>query len=128
MSKCFLCGQRSFIFIKFGNKRKEKHYFYLCQKCFERLNNISTIEKRRNEKCPVCGYTISEFNEYKFLGCDSCYENFYPEILNYLKKIHINVFYKGKFPKRFKFYEKKIKKILELKNHRIESIKKAWKF
>ncbi|MCM8804047.1 MAG: hypothetical protein NC833_02185 [Candidatus Omnitrophica bacterium] len=125
MNKCFICNSKNHILVKLINEKKENYYIYICKNCFERFN-ISTFKNKKNlkkEKCPVCGYTISEFNEYKFLGCDFCYEYFYEEILNYLKKIHINIIYKGKYPKKFKFQREKVKKFFKSGNFLIDSIK-----
>lgn len=125
MNKCFICNNKSHISIKFVNKKMRKYYLQICKDCFARFNifTFNFKNKKKKEKCPVCGYTISEFNEYKFLGCDFCYEYFYEEILSYLKKIHISIVYKGKYPEKFKFQGEKIKKIFGLKNFLIDNIK-----
>lgn len=121
MNKCLLCKDKSYISIKFTNKKKT-YKFNLCRECSEKFNIISKKRKKQEiKKCPFCGYTIKEFKEYRFLGCNFCYEYFYNEVINYLNKIRINNIYKGKYPKEFK-KEKKIKKFFELKGYLINEI------
>jgi len=110
MNKCILCNNNPYVVIRFisGN------YLHLCKSCWEKIK-IFTLKNKKNrkkeKKCPVCKYTIAEFNEYRFLGCDFCYEYFYNEVISYLKKIHTDIFFKGKYPKRFKNQKSNLKKI-----------------
>lgn len=61
------------------------------------------MKKNKNlNKCPVCRFTLQEFKEYKFLGCDFCYEYFSSYVIDYLEKIHSDIVYKGKIPRRLK--------------------------
>jgi protein-arginine kinase activator protein McsA len=122
MSKCFICKGRSYLLVKFKGKKEKKVEFNLCKNCLEKYNLfLNTGNKRRNNICPVCGYTLKDFKEYRFLGCDFCYEYFFKEVSDYLKKIHINTIYKGKYPVSFKADEK-IKKIYFLKGFLIDEI------
>ncbi|MCM8766796.1 MAG: hypothetical protein NC917_02405 [Candidatus Omnitrophica bacterium] len=123
MSKCFICKSESDILIKFKNKKNKKFIFNFCKNCLDRYN-LSFYHKKNNRKklcCPVCGYTIDDFKEYKFLGCDFCYEYFLKEVSNYMKKIHTNILYKGKYPRRFK-KEERFKKFLLLNGFLIDGI------
>ncbi len=114
MSRCALCNNNPYVIIKFSNGE----YLQLCKSCWEKIK-IFTIKNKKNKKgnkCPVCKYTLNEFNEYGFLGCDFCYEYFYNEVITYLKRIHTEIFYKGKYPKRFKNLKNSLKKIFGLEN------------
>jgi len=96
MDKCFICKSRSYLSIKFKGKKAKKIEFNFCKKCWEEYNSFFNNNKRRKyDKCPVCGYTIDEFKEYRFLGCDFCYEYFFKEVSDYMRKIHTNTIYKG---------------------------------
>lgn len=123
MSKCFICKSRSYLQIKFKRKKEKEYKFSFCKNCWEKYNLIFSFRRnnKKEDRCPMCGYTIDDFKEYKFLGCDFCYEYFLKDVLDYLKKIHTNIMYKGKYPRRFK-KEEKIKKILLLKGFLIDEI------
>lgn len=124
MSKCFICKSESDISIKFKGRKRGKYIFNFCKNCWEKYNLFSSSKKsnKKGFSCPICGYTINDFKEYRFLGCDFCYEYFSKEVLDYMKKIHTNILYKGKYPRRFK-KEEKLKKFLLLKGFLIDEIK-----
>lgn len=124
MSKCLLCDKENYLEIKFVNGSKKKKYIYLCKDCWRKFFFRSKKRKGKSDKkCPLCGYTVKDFNEYRFLGCSFCYEYFYEEVVDYLKKIHTDIIYKGKFPQRFKKYEKKLREIFGMRNYLIDEIK-----
>jgi protein arginine kinase activator len=114
MNKCDLCNNRPCIAIKFRNKE----YLYLCNHCWKKVKIFTTGNRKikKGKKCPVCKYTIEEFNKYGFLGCDFCYEYFYNEVISYLKKLHISIFYRGKYPEKFKNLKNRWQKIFTLRN------------
>jgi len=127
MSKCILCNSNYYIAIKFTNG----NYLQFCKDCWERIK-IFTVKNKKNEKekkCPICKYTLAEFNEFGFLGCDFCYEYFYNEVISYLKKIHTGIFYKGKCPKRLENNKNTLKKIFTLENSidRIDIVNEKFK-
>ncbi|MCX7917200.1 MAG: hypothetical protein N2589_03635 [bacterium] len=123
MSKCFVCDNDAYILLKF-RKNTKKYKLNICKKCLESFNIISNTKENNKKlnKCPVCGYTFEEFKEYRFLGCDFCYKCFSKDVIEYLKKIHTNVIYKGKFPESYKKEEKRIRKISQLRGSLIEDI------
>ncbi len=122
MNKCLICENESFVSVKFVNEKGKTRILNLCKDCCKRFNIfLKSEKKRKNKECPFCGYTIDDFKEYRFLGCDFCYEYFYDEIIKYLKKIHTSIIYKGKYPKKF-HREEKIKKFFTLKGFLIEDI------
>ena len=47
-------------------------------------------------KCKVCGSTFAEFTRTGKAGCPSCYEEFYPQLLPTLQKIHGKTGHVGK--------------------------------
>jgi len=127
MSKCILCNNNPYVVIRFisGN------YLHLCKSCWEKIK-IFTIKNKKGKEgksCPVCKYTIEEFNEYRFLGCDFCYEYFYNEVISYLKRIHTVIFYKGKYPERFKNQKNGLKRIFDVENSidKIEIVNEEFK-
>lgn len=122
MSKCYVCGNKTYIKFKLS-KGKRKQSLSFCENCYKKFIYKDIKRKDKKKKCPACGYTIDDFKEYKFLGCSLCYEYFYEDVINYMKKIHTSIIYKGKFPKEFK-KEEKIKNFLNnIRGFLIESIK-----
>ncbi|MCM8818923.1 MAG: hypothetical protein NC915_05565 [Candidatus Omnitrophica bacterium] len=122
MNNCLVCkNTQSYVSIKFKNGKKT-YNLNLCEDCCKNFNIIfKKRKKQKKQKCPFCGYTLREFKEYGFLGCDYCYEYFYDEVINYLNKTRINNFYKGKYPKKFQ-KEARIKKFFKLKGYLIDKI------
>ena len=49
--------------------------------------------------CKSCGMSVSEFMRTGKLGCPVCYQEFEPQILQVLKRIHGNTTHVGKLPK-----------------------------
>jgi protein arginine kinase activator len=47
-------------------------------------------------KCRVCGSTFADFTRTGKAGCPSCYEEFYPQLLPTLQKIHGKTGHVGK--------------------------------
>lgn len=45
-------------------------------------------EKVKEEKCPKCGYTFSDYANTGFLGCDECYSTFTSKLEPVLHKLH----------------------------------------
>jgi len=44
--------------------------------------------KLKEEICPKCGYTFSDYTKTGLLGCDSCYNAFETRLLPIVKKLH----------------------------------------
>ncbi len=49
--------------------------------------------------CKSCGYRLSEYFNSGYLGCPECYKQFREEIRPSLKRIQVEVDYRGKRPK-----------------------------
>lgn len=52
------------------------------------------------QKCPVCGYTQSDFKKTGRLGCSSCYATFSEGLNTLLKAMHKGTEHVGKLPQR----------------------------
>lgn len=52
------------------------------------------------EKCPVCGFTQTDFKKTGRLGCATCYTTFEPGLESLLKAMHKGLQHKGKIPER----------------------------
>lgn len=51
-------------------------------------------------KCPVCGFTQTEFKKTGRLGCSSCYATFSEMLLGMLTNMHKGTQHQGKIPGR----------------------------
>jgi protein arginine kinase activator len=58
---------------------------------FERLLEFIKIASRKTEKCPNCGITLKEIEEFGRLGCIKCYNYFGDKVNVALKKDKIQV-------------------------------------
>ena len=59
------------------------------------------IEKgATTQKCPICGYTQSDFKKTGRLGCSSCYLTFAEGLNTLLKAMHKGTEHVGKLPQR----------------------------
>lgn len=120
MNSCIFCKNKFEVIIKLKNKRNKEKSLKICKACFEKYY-LFVRKDKNNGKCPKCGYTLDEFKEFKFLGCDYCYIHFSNYVIKYLKKIHTNLIYKGKYPEKFEKL-KRNRKYFDLKDYLIESI------
>ena len=100
----------------------KKHEMHLCERCAaekglpgkshfsisELLAGIagqaqtaSQKQKRGKENaCPVCTTTLSQFQSSGRFGCPECYTTFKEEVLGLVEKIHDSSQHVGKVPKR----------------------------
>lgn len=58
-------------------------------------------------RCPECGSTYGDITNTGKVGCASCYEAFYSELLPSIKRIHGNTTHAGKVPASAEFCEVK---------------------
>ena len=59
------------------------------------------IEKgSASQKCPVCGFTQSDFKKTGRLGCSACYQTFAEGLESLLKAMHKGTEHVGKLPER----------------------------
>lgn len=52
------------------------------------------------QKCPVCGFSQSDFKKTGRLGCATCYDTFSEGLQSLLKGMHKGTEHKGKVPSR----------------------------
>ena len=52
------------------------------------------------QKCPVCGFTQTDFKKTGRLGCSACYDTFSEGLGTLLKAMHKGVEHVGKLPER----------------------------
>jgi protein arginine kinase activator len=52
------------------------------------------------QKCPVCGFSQSDFKKTGRLGCATCYDTFAEGLQSLLKGMHKGTEHKGKIPTR----------------------------
>src|SRR5437763_12658298 len=65
------------------------------------LGAAEEIEKGApSQKCPVCGFTQSDFKKTGRLGCSSCYNTFAEGLGTLLKAMHKGTEHVGKLPQR----------------------------
>ncbi len=99
----------------------EEKELYLCEKCALSLGIQKTVKQlpelfqslmvdvfkeepslparhSASLKCPYCGTTWDDFKRTGLLGCDRCYETFYPQLQGVLKQIHGNTHHIGSRP------------------------------
>lgn len=50
------------------------------------------------QKCPVCGFTQTDFKKTGRLGCSACYDTFADGLANLLKAMHKGMRHTGKMP------------------------------
>jgi len=50
------------------------------------------------QKCPVCGFTQTDFKKTGRLGCSACYDTFADGLANLLKGMHKGLKHTGKMP------------------------------
>ena len=88
------------------NINGEKKKLNLCSLCSQKLGITSAnfmdnmllsffdeplgleYEKVKEDKCPICSYTFSDYLNTGLFGCPSCYNTFESKIEPILKKLH----------------------------------------
>lgn len=75
---------------------------------------------RRNDVCPTCGCSASNYLKTGFLGCPDCYKTFEKLILDSVGKIQKDTKHTGKSPD--KFYSPEEAKYNELLRKREEAV------
>lgn len=140
--KCQKCGKNEATtqYTKIVNGVKSQ--MFLCSEClgaveekefnfgFENdLNNFfsgffgtlpSANLVKKDEVCPVCNMSFSEFLKSSRLGCANCYEAFSEKLIRPFKQIHGSSYHTGKIPERA---GKEIKNTRKLKNLEDELLK-----
>ena len=114
---CENCKERnatSYCQIKLPGKTIQK---YLCQQCRALLVRDDELSvnpefKIKNQYCNNCGTTLKDFIASGYVGCESCYVEFYPVVKQALGSFQKSQIHQGKVPERFK----RQKEIKELEN------------
>lgn len=72
------------------------------QAIFEAESSEQSIGNQTDteEKCPLCGMTLTKIQQHGKLGCSECYGTFESQLEILLKKIHGSGFHVGKVPSR----------------------------
>lgn len=120
--KCFKCGKNEATtqYTKIVNGVKSQTF--LCSECaglveekefnfgFENdLNNFfsgffgtlpQAQPKKKEDVCPFCNMSFSDFLKDSRLGCAVCYETFSEKLAGPFKQIHGSSFHTGKVPER----------------------------
>ena len=65
---------------------------------FPFFGKMPQVKKNVLAPCPVCGLTFNQLQENGLVGCDKCYENFKPYILQVLPRIQKGSEHRGKIP------------------------------
>lgn len=115
---CENCKEKnatSFCQIKIDGKLVQK---YLCQQCRSLLVRDDELSvnpefKIKNQYCHNCGTTLKDFIASSYVGCESCYIEFYPVIKQALSSVQKNQAHQGKVPDRFR-KNQEIKNLEEL--------------
>jgi len=112
-----------------------KHVIYLCQQCareegkvlmgsplsvndfFSGMMGIPVRPSLSEQQlvCDKCGMSYEEFKKRGKLGCENCYNVYGEKLMPILKRLHGNVQYHGKLPKKVSENVKASKEIADLK-------------
>lgn len=103
---CDNCKKREASVIYEENINGEKKKLNLCGLCSQKLGLTTSnfmdnmlvsffedplelgYEKKKEDKCPICSYTFSDYLNTGLFGCPSCYNTFETKIAPILKKLH----------------------------------------
>ncbi|NLL05864.1 MAG: hypothetical protein GX270_08775 [Clostridiaceae bacterium] len=112
-----------------------KHVMYLCEQCareegkfisgsplsindfFSGMMGFSVRPSVTEQQliCDKCGMSYEEFKKVGKLGCENCYKVYGDKLMPILKRLHGNIQYNGKLPKRVSENVKVSKEIDALK-------------
>lgn len=76
---------------------------FVCENCSKsyakKTQAVSSIWAEKPKiKCRICGTTAEEFEKSNYVGCERCYEVFFPEIEKSVYNIHGKAVHVGKVP------------------------------
>lgn len=135
---CNNCGKREATVRYEENINGEKKKVNLCKECSDKLGifnmgfmdnmflsffdepTVLGLNHIKEDICPMCGYSFSDYANTGLLGCSKCYETFEDKIAPALKKLHGKSMHLQKEAKKAKPKNKAEKLQLELE----EAIKK----
>ncbi|MBR5270778.1 MAG: UvrB/UvrC motif-containing protein [Clostridia bacterium] len=88
------------------------------------FNVIATpVQAREEQRCKVCGHTVSDFRKSGRFGCGECYNTFRQFAQTALKQIHSTSAHCGKIPSKSGEELRKKRKIDELKKELSAAVK-----
>jgi protein arginine kinase activator len=119
---CDECGKKEAVFKEIQIGKNRKKILNLCQDCAKKhefsadlpaitfsIGNMlaSFIKQSEAEstkplpkvKCSVCGLSYGEFRQHGRLGCSRCYETFFDNLKDLLRRIHGSNDHVGKVPR-----------------------------
>ncbi len=120
-----------------------KHVIYLCEQCAREEGKIiagsplsvndffsgmmgfpvrSSVAEQQLI-CDKCGMSYEEFKKMGKLGCENCYQVYGEKLMPILKRLHGNLQYHGKLPKRVSENVKVSKEIDALKEQLNSAVK-----
>ncbi len=107
---CEICGARDGK-IKYTQMiNGEKIEFYICEACAKKKGfqpvggteqgkiKEGNMEELEKEKCPVCGWQLSDVEKHGKLGCPQCYNSFRSYITKLVAELYGGNKHKGKAP------------------------------
>lgn len=121
---CQECGERPATVHVQKIVNGQKTEMYLCEECARSKGELSFLIKPfsinnllgslvevdvpgsyakptlKEERCPVCGFSYSDFARTGNLGCSECYNQFGSRINSLVRRIHGSDRHVGKVPKR----------------------------
>lgn len=120
-----------------------KHVIYLCEQCAREegkfmtgtplsVNDffssimgfaVRTSAPEQQLICDKCGMSYEEFKKVGKFGCENCYEVYGEKVIPLLKRLHGNLQYHGKLPKKVSENVKVSKEIESLKEQLSNAIK-----
>ncbi|MFH1452697.1 MAG: UvrB/UvrC motif-containing protein, partial [Armatimonadota bacterium] len=120
---CSLCANK-----KFGPPENMlQPQFYLPNIIANLINataaNQAQVQYTR-DKCPVCGYSFTDFINTGLLGCSNCYSIFSSELKDIIRKVHGSTEHTGKILKRRHGGLKTNRSVEDLKKQLAEAVKK----
>lgn len=90
---------------------------------FDSLGMYSTpVYTADSKKCPVCGYTLSDFKRNGKFGCGECYRTFEKSAEQILRQIHSGSRHSGKIPSKSGAEVKAKRRLEELKRKLKEAV------
>ncbi len=108
--KCEICGSGEGK-IKYTQMiNGEKIEFHICEACAKKKGfqtaggseqgkaKEERKEQMEKEKCPVCGWQLSDIEKHGKLGCPQCYNSFRTYISKLVAEVHGESKHKGKAP------------------------------
>lgn len=92
---------------------------------FDSLGMYSTqTYTQDNRRCPVCGYTQSDFKRTQKFGCGECYKTFSDSAAQVLRQVHSSSQHIGKIPSKSGAEVKAKRRLEELKRQLKEAVSK----